>query len=114
MRSRGIYPAYGWGVETIVNSKDPKHRATIARQQAARRKKVKSGKLKTHFRTKSGKLVANPGVSAYDEDGRPIFRAQTNTRVVDFEGNSLVVPIRTAAEMMSERRIPIQEIRAIR
>ena len=95
-----------------VNSSNAKHRATIARQQAARRKKATGGKLKTHFVTKSGKRVANPKRTHRDKAGRPIFSAATIVSVVDHGGNEMQITARLAAQMMGRDQLPFQELRA--
>lgn len=83
-----------------VNSRDPKHRATIARQQAARRKKSTSGKLKATFRTKSGRQMANPSRT----------RDKVVT-VVDWKGNRHRTRESLAKKMLKSEEIPYQELR---
>jgi len=96
-----------------VNSADPEHRALIARQDAARKKGVTAGKIKTHFRTRSGKLVANPSPTGMDDEGRPIFGASTPVLVHDFEGNQYQSTARKAARDMNDGDIPIQRLVAV-
>ena len=93
-----------------VNSKDPAHRALIARQQAARRKKVKSGKIKTHFVTTSGKVVANPAPTRYDKEGRPIFSAANLVKIVYPDGRTQVVSARDAMRLITNKTIRPQYI----
>ena len=93
-----------------VNSKDPAHRALIARQQAARRKKVKSGKIKTHFVTTSGKVVANPAPTRYDKEGRPIISAANLVKIVYPDGRTQVVSARDAMRLITNKTIRPQYI----
>jgi len=83
-----------------VNSRDPKHRATIARQQAARRKKPVSGRLKTTFRTQSGRQMANPSRT----------RSKVVT-VVDWKGNKYKTKDDLARKMIKSGEIPLQELK---
>ena len=84
-----------------VNSRDAKHRATVARQQAARKKKKPStGSPKRTFRTKSGKRMANP--------------SRTRSRVVtveDWKGNKYKTKEDLAKKMMKSGEIPLQELK---
>ena len=93
-----------------VNSKDPAHRALIARQQAARRKKVKSGKIKTHFVTTSGKVVANPAPTRYDKEGRPIISAANLVKIVYPDGRTQIVSARDAMRLITNKTIRPQYI----
>jgi len=84
-----------------VNSRDAKHRATIARQQAARKKKKPSTSApKKTFKTKSGRVMANPS--------RTRDRIVT---VVDWKGNRYKTRESLAKKMIKSGEIPLQELK---
>lgn len=83
-----------------VNLRDPKHRATVAKQQAARRKKPVPGKPKATFRAKSGRQMANPSRT----------RDKIVT-VIDWKGNRHKTRESLAKKMLKSGEIPFQEIR---
>lgn len=93
-----------------VNSKDPKHRATVARQQKARSVGVRGGSLKSHFVTKSGKRIANRKPTYHTKEGLPVFTAATKVAVVDFDGVEHTMDARFASVLMGAKEIPYQQL----
>lgn len=87
-----------------VNSANPRHRALVARQKAARRKRVKAGKINTHFVTKSGKIMANPS-----------RRTAANLVEITYpSGRKVVVTARDAMRLITSRTIRPQRIGPVR
>ena len=82
----------------------------MARQQAARSKSVRFGKLKTHFVTKSGKVVKNPKPDGYDEKGRPIHSAKNLVKVVLRSGTVRIMDAREVAVLITKKTIRVQSI----
>lgn len=83
-----------------ASSRDPQHRATMARQQAARRKKPAPGKPKATPRTKPGRQTASPSRT----------RDKVVT-VIDWKGNRRRTRESLAKKMLKSEEIPFQEIR---
>lgn len=95
---------------TRINSADPEQQAVVASQWAARKKRVVSGQIKTHFVTKSGKVVANRKPDGYDERGRPIHRAANMVKIVMPSGQIRTVTAREAMRLITKRTIRLQAI----
>jgi len=98
-----------------VNSRDPKHRATIAKQQAARRKKPKTfGRLNTKYTFTKGKrkgqTVTYGAPTRRDSKGRPIYAKRKVITVEDWNGRKFKTTARLASRMISAGQIPYQPL----
>jgi len=99
-----------------VNSRDPAHRRRIARQKAARSRRVSFGSLKNEYTFTKGKrkgqTVRYGAPTRRDKAGRPIYSANPkNVTVRRIGGRTSRVTAREAMRGIREGRYRLQEIR---
>lgn len=89
---------------TRINSADPDHKAVTASQWAARKKRVRSGELRTKYTftkgARKGQTVHYDKPVAYTETGLPVYS----------QGNKVPVKLKNGTIGMIEKRVAAREM----